>query len=233
MTGFGEPEERLLLAGDYVLGTLPADERARLRRELDGDPAMRAEIAFWEQTLATLAAEVPPVMPPIALWTRIERSVHAPGLRAPAMPVRSNRTEMSAAFWKAITAVSFLMAAGIAFVVLMDRTPMAVPVAALSRPGEPQPAFVVETRSDGVVQVMPLHPGDIPSDRDMELWSLPAGASEPQPLGVLPPAGRHLHSAMLPMGDSKLLVTLEPRGGAPDGRPTGPVLFSGALSLPD
>ncbi len=233
MTRPEDAQERLILAGDYVLGTLSPHEHDRLKHESAVDPALRADLAFWERALTVLSADVPMVMPPIALWSRIERSVHAPGVRAAAMPVRSNRSEVSAAFWKGITAVSFLLAAGIAFVVLMDHTPMAVPMAALTKPGEPEPAFVVETRSDGVVQVMPLHPGDIPSDRDMELWSLAAGATVPAPLGVLPPGGRHLHRAMLPLGDSKLLVTLEPRGGSPTGKPTGPVLFSGALSLPD
>jgi anti-sigma-K factor RskA len=61
----------------------------------------------------------------------------------------------------------------------------------------------------------------------LELWALAAGAKAPAPLGVIPPAGKTVPPGVAE--GTTLLVSLEPKGGSPTGKPTGPVLYAGTL----
>ncbi|MCQ8242310.1 hypothetical protein [Rhizosaccharibacter radicis] len=75
----GPDEDRLLVAGEYVLGTLPADERDAVRREADQDPLLADAIADWERRfhplLLRFEAEAAPVPVPGDLWERVLRSL--------------------------------------------------------------------------------------------------------------------------------------------------------------
>jgi anti-sigma-K factor RskA len=67
-------------------------------------------------------------------------------------------------------------------------------------------------------------------DKSLELWALPPGAA-PRSLGVL---GNQPVIKLTAAEDQvkevpTLAITLEPRGGGPGGKPTGPILFKGAL----
>ena len=68
--------------------------------------------------------------------------------------------------------------------------------------------------------------------RVLELWALPPGATAPTSLGLIPPEGRIIVPAerIVPQPDMLIEISLEPPGGSPTGRPTGPVLFIGRLS---
>ena len=67
----------------------------------------------------------------------------------------------------------------------------------------------------------------VPADRDLELWSLMRDDARPRSLGVLPMEGRRMKATLAP--GTRLLVSLEPKGGSPTGQPTGPVLYGGAM----
>jgi anti-sigma-K factor RskA len=74
------PEERQIQAGEYVLGTLPADERVVVERALPVDDNLRAAVRAWEERLAPLAARLPDRAPPAHVWTALERALgSAPG----------------------------------------------------------------------------------------------------------------------------------------------------------
>src|SRR5262245_65495739 len=66
-----ERDEIDVLAGEYVLGTLDADERAEASVRRRRDPALNAAIEAWEQRLAPLADTVPPVAAPEKVWAAI------------------------------------------------------------------------------------------------------------------------------------------------------------------
>ena len=59
---------------------------------------------------------------------------------------------------------------------------------------------------------------------------MPPGAPHAMPLGVLPTTGLRVAMAEIVQPSTKLMVSLEPQGGSPSGQPTGPVLYSGALT---
>ncbi len=237
MSGRAGPDddERAVLAGEYVLGTLPRDEAARVAADAFGDPLLADAISFWEQRLAPLAMTVPAQTPPAGLWPRIERTAYGPPVagRARRGDDRQGGSRRSLAAWKGATAISFLIAASVAAIALFDHVPMATPVAVLAPLGAAQAGFVVEARGDGVVSVLPIRPALVPTGRDLELWSLADGEKVPHPLGVLPAAGVRLAPGALPAGHAQILVSLEPAGGSPTGLPTGPVLYGGALAQGD
>jgi anti-sigma-K factor RskA len=73
-----------------------------------------------------------------------------------------------------------------------------------------------------------------PDPRTRELWLIPADG-RPRALGVFDPA----HAVSMPMPDNLLgqaapqvvlAVSLEPPGGSPTGKPSGPVIAKGELS---
>jgi anti-sigma factor RsiW len=70
-----------LIAAEYVLGVLGAEERREVERRLAQEPALASEVAFWEERLTGLADAVAPVSPPQATWSRIETAIGSrPGL---------------------------------------------------------------------------------------------------------------------------------------------------------
>ena len=109
------------------------------------------------------------------------------------------------------------------------------PAAATATP-QPAPSptlptgFIVASMPDGSLVVKPIGSVPIPPGKDMELWAQPPGAQRPVSLGVLPAGGRRVATGAVVQPNTTLMVSLEPHGGAPDGQPTGPVLYSGALS---
>src|SRR5215831_3324086 len=65
-------DDRSLLAGEYVLGTLEADEITRVNELLDQDPQFRELVSTWERRLGELHLMVEPVEPAPEVWQRIK-----------------------------------------------------------------------------------------------------------------------------------------------------------------
>jgi anti-sigma-K factor RskA len=89
---------------------------------------------------------------------------------------------------------------------------------------------MVASMPDGSIMVKPMGSVAVVTGKDLELWALPPGASHPMPLGVLSAGGLRVAIADIVQPSTKLMVSLEPQGGSPTGQPTGPVLYSGALT---
>src|SRR5262245_49925899 len=83
-----------LIAAEYVLGVLGAEERREVERRLPHEPALAADVAFWEERLGGLADAIPPVTPSPETWSRIETKL------ATGAPARSGLWQ-SLAFWRA------------------------------------------------------------------------------------------------------------------------------------
>jgi anti-sigma-K factor RskA len=64
-----------VLAAEYVLGTLTAEERASVERLAAKDSGFAGRIAHWERRLGTLEAMVDPVEPPPEVWDRIRAKI--------------------------------------------------------------------------------------------------------------------------------------------------------------
>ncbi len=208
-----------ILAAEYVLGTLDGAEREAASARLEVDRAFASEVRFWEDRLSALADIVPPVPPPVTLLGRIEASIGG----APA-PANDNRVR----FWRTTALGALAVAASLAlFVALRPSHP---PVfAVLSPTGAAVPVLVAFGGQGEAIALRPNATIPVAPDRDLQLWSLPDGATRPTSLGVLPAGGKQLPPGVQP--GTKLLVSLEPKGGSPTGQPTGPVVYGGLLQM--
>ncbi|WP_425274613.1 anti-sigma factor, partial [Pseudomonas cyclaminis] len=106
------------LAGEYVLGTLPAEQRAEVEQRLPHDAQLRAAVDAWEQRLLPLTALAEPVLPSAQLWRRIERNTASPDAHVP--------------WWNLLAVWRGIAAAGVAASVvlaalLLTRAPIADP----------------------------------------------------------------------------------------------------------
>ena len=234
----GEPPELDVLAGEYVLGVLAAEEMQTVRRQSRTDAALASAIQRWERDLLPLTLTVPAANPPEALWGRIAAAI-APLPQEPANDVGVAGVRASVATgprgrvwpWQVSTALALALAAGLAAVAFLPHPPaVAERVATIGPVGAPPPAFLANAAADGHIVLTALSPADVPGGHDLELWVLPPGAQKVASLGVLPSGGRTVALPSLPATGTQLLVSLEPTGGSPTGQPTGPVLYAGTLN---
>lgn len=214
------------LAGEYVLGTLAADERRAAEMRLESDGAFRTAVAAWETRLQRLAEGLQPVEPPSGLFDRILDRVEV-GIDVPATNVIELRR--SVRHWRITSALVGAVAAALAGVVVLD---LAAPpqqtefVAVLTSEGA-APKFVASVNvTAGTLSIRRV--GDAPPpDKSYELWAVEPGR-DPQSLGLVDEASISRTLAYSP-ADLILAISLEPKGGSPTGVATGPIVFSGSL----
>jgi anti-sigma-K factor RskA len=220
-----------LIAAEYVLGVLGAEERREVERRLLTEPALAAEVAFWEARLGGLTEVVAPVEPSPALWGRIETAIGARSTPAP------RGLWQNLAFWRVIGIGSAaLAAASIAALAYVGMVPSArVPLMATLSGAGGQPNFVAAVSADGTsITVVPA--ALLTNDpRAIELWLIPSRGGRPHSLGLIQP-GSPIRLIIPPeligqiTPEATLAVSLEPPGGSPTGQPTGPVIASGKLT---
>ena len=223
-----------LIAAEYVLGVLGAEERREVERRLAQEPALASEVAFWEGRLGGIADAVAPVTPPPNAWSRIEAAVAASADRRQT----SSSLWQNVAFWRGFgLGAATLAAVSIAALVYIGLVPAARPPLMATLAGSSgQPNFVAAvtaTGNDLVVVPAALLTND---PRAMELWLiLPGPNQRPHSLGLIQP-GQPIRLTIPPdlagqlTPDAALAVSLEPPGGSPTGQPTGPVIASGKLT---
>lgn len=222
---YDHPELRDRLAGEYVLGTMPARARRRFERLMRDDATLTALVGAWEERLAPLDEATEPVAPSERVWRAIDRRV-GPGAPAPAQ-----RRGRGFWFWRelAIGAAAACLAL-ILFVALAPKPPQARVVAILADDSG-QPAWVALTGpGKGQVSVAAIRALAPDPQHSFQLWGLAGGA--PKPLGLLhnAPAERlSIAAADIPATGGALAVSREPPGGSPTGTPTGPVLYQGKV----
>jgi anti-sigma-K factor RskA len=224
-----DPADRgKVVAAEYVLGVLGAEERRGIERRLRHEPALAAEVAFWEERLGVLADVVAPVAPPQQTWSQIEAAIGSPQAARPAS------LWQNLAFWRGFgIASATLAAASIASLVYIGlvpatRTPLMATLAGSG--GQPNVVATV-TGNDLVVVPAALLTND---PRAIELWLILPN-QRPHSLGLIHP-GQAMRLAIPPdlagrlTPDAALAISLEPPGGSPTGQPTGPVIASGKLT---
>ncbi len=230
-------DEGRVLAAEYVLGVLGAEERRKVETRMAEEASFAREVAEWEERLGGMASYVPPATPPAQTWLRIEASLGAPPATAAAQPASMWQ---SLAFWRGLgIASSALAAACVAALVYVGLTPTPQAprtplLATLTGLKTKQPNFVAAIGADGVsLTIVPA--ALLTADkRSMELWLIPEGG-KPASLGLIAagqPVRINIPPELLPhLGrGATLAVSLEPLGGSPTGQPTGEVIAHGNLT---
>jgi anti-sigma-K factor RskA len=225
-----DAEDRSAAAGEYVLGTLTAAERAAFEAALAGDAALRAAVYAWQDRLLPLRRQAEPAEPAAGLWARIEaRLPRAPQAEAANDPLwqRLRRWQLGSAL---ATAAALLLAT---LLVLRVPTPPADGprfLAVLQHPDTQAAGWIVEASARGVRLVPVGASAAVPPGKALQFWTKAEGAAGPTSLGLVP-AGQvtELPFAKLPTLEAQQLfeLTLEPETGSPIGRPTGPILYVG------
>ncbi|BBK38059.1 hypothetical protein STAQ_31370 [Allostella sp. ATCC 35155] len=226
------PEERDRLAAEHVLGLVDAREAAEAEQLEVTDPAFAAAVAAWRARFSEFDATTPAEPVPDGLWRRIERGIVA----ADPAPIRPQPRPaglwQSLAFWRttglagALATLVLAIAAGLLW---QQRATTPVFVAILVTDAN-RPAAVVNAFADGRAELVPLDAIAVPPDRALEIWTLWDRARGPVSVGLIDAARSvQLRVEDLPRTrpDQLFEITLEPRGGSPIGRPTGPILMKG------
>ena len=229
---YGRSDLADALAVEYVLGTMRGAARRRFEALLPAHVELRRATAAWQERLLPLTEAIDPVEPPGEVWRRISD-------RLDRRKSVATGTWQRLSFWRGLTAFASVAAIGLA-VLLASPRPAAPPVVVVLAPtGAAASAAaagpsVASISGDGTTLVTrPIVPVAAQPDRSLELWAVPTDGSGPRSLGVLPTgagATVALRGKVL-AGVDTLAVSVEPRGGSPTGKPTGPIVYAGKLSL--
>ncbi|MES2194178.1 MAG: anti-sigma factor [Pseudomonadota bacterium] len=235
------------MAADYVMGLLDDADQAIAERRLTTDAAFAGAVSAWRERLADFDATADPVAPSAALWRRITKTIQTTPV---AQPLRGGQSVGVVNLWDNIRfwritgmagAVAALLFAIIAVGALMasmrlqgDLTALAqrkpVYVAVLVNDTTKEAGAIVNAFADGRVEMIPLKPIDVPAGRTLQVWTLWDRAVGPKSIGLTAQARTlqlDLQSLPKTTPDQLFEITLEPEGGSPIGRPTGPILFKG------
>jgi len=224
---------RAALAGEFVLGTLDARTAGRIIVAMQADPLWRQAVEEWEARLGPLGNLVRPEAPPPDTWDRIETRI------APRVAPRVKRERRWGWIWRVWALGSTLAAAGLAALVLVPR-PVPDRVMTVMVSDRNAPAFLAEVAPNGALRfnMVPAASGrqlQAPSGRSLQVWGLAPGQTAPTSLLVLEHEPAKLVTipkpAVVPVVGTLIEISVEPEGGSPSGRPTGPVVYFGRLGL--
>lgn len=230
------------LAGEYALGLLDPVAARDVERRADREPELAAAIAEWRGRLIELDDAAPPVAPSADLWSRIEGALDAPAA-SPALAKPDPRPSFFSRFWSDLPTLRIAALSGAAASVVLAAVAFVSYEAAQRQPqviavllsADDKPGAIVEVFADGSSYVAPLTDVSVPTDRIMQVWTLPNKETGPVSIGLLETDGSaRLRSVSLPDPKPRQLyeITLEPAGGSPTGKPTGPILFKGFAERP-
>ena len=221
-------------AAEYALGTLDASERATLAARRLREPELDEAIRAWEERLAPLVEAAPEIDPPGDLLPAIEARIRATSPEAP-MNAAVISLRRSVALWRTTAIAASVLAAVLAIsFVAREKTRRPVPreYVAILQKDAASPAFEVTVDLDK--QELTVRPvaARAPPGKSYELWIIDTKLGAPRSLGVIGEAPRAANLALFDpsvIENATYAVTIEPPGGSPDGKPSGPPAFVGKL----
>ena len=233
-----------LLAAELATGLLEGEGRAAARRRQAQDPAFARLVSAWTERLAPLLDEVGDEAPPPRVWSSIEARLGAS--EAAETPSNVHQLRRRTSLWRGYSLAVTALAASLMLALVLrdgggnrDLAPAAAPsvarslVATLATDAGPAAmvaAYSPDTRSM-VVAPAAMQAAD---GHDHQLWLLVPGAA-PRSLGLVR-AAAGAQRLMVPddlapalAAQMSLALSVEPVGGSPTGKPSGPVIASGEL----
>lgn len=243
-------EDMDIMAGEYAIGLLEGDAAAQAQALLEGDATFARLVENWRERLSVLDMTASPQPASAQLWGRIEASLDTapdtpleataaasrarPGRAAPSPGPGSwiNVLWSNIGFWRPAGLIaglaSLVLALGLGFTMReVGRQPVLV---AVLMTDANQPGAVVNVHADGRAELVPLGDIAVPAGRVLQIWTLWDKVRGPVSVGLAQSARRlDLNIKSLPRAVPSQLfeITLEPEGGSPTGRPTGPILMKG------
>lgn len=251
-------EDPDIIAGEYVLGTLEAGERAAAAEFAAKDPGFAAAVIAWERRLAPLNELIIVVEPPIDVWPKIaealDHTVQPERARQAAFMTRvaeisrfygANLADVlvqSRRRWRVAAMLGFAVAVALA-AVLVNQVMRQAPGKGAVRPSAERlvgvlrsnaaPAFLIAfDPGERVLQVRPLNVLP-PAGSRHELWLIPA-QGDPVPLGPVTGSALVRSEALgrlsrEELGRASFAISVEPMGATVT-RPST-IAFSGKLEI--
>ena len=228
-----------VLAAEYALGTLEAAERSSVAVRRQRDLALDLAIEQWEARLGPLAQTISSVEPRSGLFTEIETRI-AIRQTATVSRIQVVALEHRVRRWRrrALAAAAMAACLLVAIAVREGMRPQAPKsYVAVFQKDDASPAFLLsvdlETRMLSIRPVAALPQ----AGKTYQLWiaSEKLGGA-PQSLGLIEDhdTTRRLLAAYDPaiVQQATFGVSLEPAGGSPTGRPTGPAFHAKLIPAP-
>lgn len=218
-----------VLVAEFVLGLLDADEHARVAARIAAEPDLARELALWQTRLSSLDREFVETSPPPRVLAALEARLFG-AAAAGVKPGFWNNLLV----WRGLAAACLAVAVvAVGFSVLVPRAPIGGPqlMATLEQQGSAVKFVALYNASTDTLKLAALAGQPVPQ-KDYELWAI-KGDNAPQSMGVVPVNATT--DITLPASIKEgfgpgtvLAVTLEPKGGSPTGKPTGPIVAKGA-----
>ena len=208
---------------------------------LRADPTLQAEVYAWQDRLVGLARRVDAVEPDPRWWTQIEARLLPASATAPLPAAATVRSAPSAndpqwrrlRLWQTVSGLA-IAASLLLATLLMARMPAGIEPArylAVLQAPDKSAGWVVEASVGGRLRLVPIGTSAaVPAGKALQFWTKAKSATGPTSLGLIRPGEvTDLPATRLPTLEAEQLfeLTLEPEGGSPIARPTGPVLFIG------
>jgi anti-sigma-K factor RskA len=230
----GDRSRDELLAGEYVLGVLSLADRARVEARLSRDKTFARIVARWQENLADFDDDYEDVAPPAMAYAKIEARL---------FPKNSFAMEPAAAgkWWNSLLLWRGLAFASLALLITyaslqsgwIGNMPPSQPLLARLTGDEGTPIGLLARydAGNGQLRLTPVA-AKVEDQRSLQLWLVPGGGEPAISLGVVPETGEgtvEIPAAVRPrLKDGvTFAVSVEPAGGSPTGRPTGPVIAAG------
>jgi anti-sigma-K factor RskA len=221
----GDSRRDEVIAGEYVLGVLSAEDRRRVEARIATDRNFAAMVVRWRKNLASLDPAYEPAAPPRGS-TAIERISESPAAGG------TSGLWNSLPLWRSLAIASLTAVAALVISMLGgfsggSGTPL---VAELAGQGTAVSLIAEFNAGSGRVRLTPAAASQ-GEERSLELWLI-KGNDPAISLGVLPRSGQGeillspgMRAKFTP--GSTLAVSIEPLGGSPTGSPTGAIIARG------
>lgn len=231
------------IASEYVLGTLSNEERLAAKARLGSDPEFAQLVQAWEERLAPLSLEAQDQIAPLGAWHKIADQLDRHPQELPASNestianLHKSRNRWRAAFVGAMAlAASFigLQAAGIYLPYLPAPKAEGRFIAVLN-PSGTSTGFVIRVDVGTKRLEVQRLASKAPTGKDYELWVIePKQAAKSLNIVGRDSVQQVSYSNATTSQPNKdggitFAISLEPEGGSPTHKPTGPIVFSGKL----
>ena len=226
-SGGSGPDDDRVLAAEYALGLLGAEETAAFETRLSREENLRAMYVAWEEDFVALTDAIAQVAPPVGVLQNVQTQLFGAPEKAPGIWARLG--------FGRIVLGGMLATALALFVVLQTGvlTPSAPDLRAEIAAEDASLTVLAAWHEDAGELRLTRTTGQVAAGRAQELWLI-EGDNAPVSLGVLPAAAEAVFqvdptlAARLKGG--VLAISDEPPGGSPTGAPTGAVLAVGQVS---
>lgn len=226
--------ENEALAADFALGLCEGESEAKAERLMMEDRVFSMRVQDWRERLLEIDLSAPERHVTPDSWAAIAGRLDE-ALVTPHQPATAPRASSSLRLWDNLNiwrplalAAGFVLFLGLSW--FLTQPPQAPALIAILETPEGRPGAVVNINADGVAALVPLQMITAGQERLLEVWTLQS--REQGPISV----GRMLSGRRLKLDLSNLNrpevghlfeITIEPLGGSPTGKPTGPVVMKG------